>query len=908
MVQIQQHMYTREREGIFTTTPGYDTIAKSKGLENNFIKKVIHPLSSYYPPKELLNSGERDEGKYPKSKLIMVTETGELIFGQSVYKESDYTGERETFFSHNMIVPKERAKEYLYSADTVFGSLPFRTGYELTNGSQLEELDHLPFVNGDFKPLKAVLNDSHISSDQFMQLVFALLSSLTTKKKVYVSLPRDIISATESAFDLTYYLFQCIPHELRKYFGFISYAAEPQSKKNINLMFVEKGSIRPNDSLISKDYVFDFAFNHFINANENINHHPFIEFVYRNLQQTPSKLADFYTFAKTSLCDHKSPSLQSYNDLVAFYSIKEGTYNHLNNKQSSLYKSFRSFLTSDNITQKTELYHVLVNLVNDDAAKITRNALPEDETIVEILQLASLFAQKDLGKINQYLILALYYGANDSNYLNQVYKHIKGYPLLFKNVNAAILKNQKLVPVILEAYVKMRLNRMATLKEVTGEIKFWLDQHPEVFDNQVINGLSKERLVLVFQKESNQLRAFQEVQKHLSGTRSLADRIQWFKKNMITDLSLEVMGSLKMELLSPEEFDQAAVIVNNIPREFMNAEIKQKIELINIVHDIMEKRYLSNPERYFQYSHFDKLQAIVIKLIPTSHLEEQTERIALCFYNKGHRKDTIYHYDEMFSFVDSNGGMEEMRVFLQRFIRMWGGFQVSDPAFKNSVQRYLNTHAKVIFGDKRVEKRWEAIHPIIKKAMEEVKFQQLSALGKYIYKNKKTVISSLIILISLVILGGTGGLVYKQIMDEKAAEALAIQKKKEEAEKKRAAEERVKAERAEAERAAKTMTLQATGMTYKDVNNDGEISNSDELIIVISNEIDMTKLPTLEQLDINYKEEKIEINNVSEADIVVEPNAASVNVKITDNNVAYILPIAEKVISEANEQNESSEI
>ncbi|MGN7401693.1 hypothetical protein ACTHO0_17725 [Cytobacillus praedii] len=908
MLQIQQHMYTREREGIFTTTPGYDTIAKSKGLDNNFIKKVIHPLCSYYPPRELSNNGERDEGKYPKSKLIMVTDTGELILGQSVYKESDYTGERETFFSHNMIVPKERAKEYLYVADTVFGSLPFRTDYELTNGSELEELDTLPFKNGHFRPLHSILNELNISSEQCMQLIFALISSLTTKKKVYVSLPGDIRAATESAYHLTYYLFQCIPYELRKYFGFISYAAEPQSKKNINLMFVEKGSIRPNDRLISKDYVFDFAFQHFINANENLDHHPFIEFIFRTLQQAPSKLADFYTFAKTALSDQKSLSIQSYNELVSLYAIKDGGYSKTNSKYSSLYKSFRSFLTSDNISQKTELYQVLVKLVHDDAARISKHSLPDDETIAEILQLSTLFTPRDLSKIYQYLVVSLYYGASDVNYLNQVYEYIKRYPILFKNVNAAILKQPKLVPVIIEAYVELRLNSMATLKEVLEEIRYLLDQNPEVFDNQLINDLTRERLVLVFRKERNRLRAFQEVQRNLNAGRNLDDRNQLFKNAVITSLSKEVMSGLKMELLSPDEFDQAAAIANHIPGERMSAEIKQKIELIHLVHDIMEKRYLSNPERYVLHSNFDKLQAIIIKLIPTSHLEEQTERITLSFYNKGHSNDHLYHYDEMFSFVDSNGGIDEMRVFLQRFLRIWGASQVNDPAFKNAVERYLSTHSKVIFGDKRVEKRWEAIHPMIKKAMEEVKFQRLSAIGKFIYKNKKAMVSSLIVLISLVIVGGAGGLVYKQKLDEKAAEALAAQKEKEEAERKRAAEEKAKAERAEAERVAKTLTLQATGITYKDVNNDGEISNSDEIIIVVSNEIDMTKLSILEHLEIYYKEEKIEVKNISDADIVVEPNAEIVNVKISENNLAAISPIAEKVINEANEHNESSEV
>ncbi|WP_419394434.1 hypothetical protein [Cytobacillus praedii] len=137
---------------------------------------------------------------------------------------------------------------------------------------------------------------------------------------------------------------------------------------------------------------------------------------------------------------------------------------------------------------------------------------------------------------------------------------------------------------------------------------------------------------------------------------------------------------------------------------------------------------------------------------------------------------------------------------------------------------------------------------------------------------------------------------------------LPLKKKRRKQRGKEQLEEKAKAERAEAERVAKTLTLQATGITYKDVNNDGEISNSDEIIIVVSNEIDMTKLLILEHLEIYYKEEKIEVKNISEADIVVEPNAEIVNVKISENNLAATSPIAEKVINEAKEHNESSEV
>ncbi|MFO1443236.1 hypothetical protein KDN24_08410 [Bacillus sp. Bva_UNVM-123] len=909
MSRIQQHMYTREREGVFTSSPGYDTIAVSKGLDHLFIKNIIHPLCTYYPPKELTSIGERDEGKYPKSKLITITETGELILGQSVYKDSDYTGERETFFTHNYIVPKERVCDYLYSTEAVFGKLSFQTKYDLASGKQLEELDNLPSEKITFKPLNSILAEIQISPEQFQQLVFALISSLTSKKKVYVSLPGNVVNSTEMAFQLAYYLFQCVPFELRKSFGFISYSAEPQNKKNINLMFVEKGSIRPNDSLISKDFVFDFAQGIYLNAKENIEAHPFIKFAYECLQKNPSKLAEFYVFAKNALCEKKVLSLQTYNDLVALYSIKDGNYSETKYKISSLFKIFRSFLTIDNIDQKVELYDLLVKLVSDEIQKITENALPDDDAIIEILHFSSLFAQKDFGKLTSYLVYSLYYGSKDLKYFNQVYQHIKQYPSLFKRVNATILKNPKLVPAIFERYVKMRFNTITSLKELVNEVKFMLDHNPEVVGNYVFEDLTKQTFLSIFKKERDLLKAFYTVKRDLSTVRKQDERVILFIKTILNMLSLEVIRGLKLESLGPDEFEQASLIVSNIPVEFRNGDIKEKIELIGNVYVIMEKRHFTELERFIQNSNFDKLQAIILKLLPTSHLIEQTEKIAFCFYNKEHRVDTIYHYDKMFSYVDSNGGIEAMRNFLQRFTRMWGGTHFNDPVFKLAVGRYIKAHAKEIFSEKRVVKRWEVIHPYVKKAMEEVKFQQRSAIGKFLHKNIKAVTLSLIVFMTIVIIGGAGALVYKHLEEEKAAEALAAQK---EAERKEAiaAQEKAEKEKAEAEQmAAKIITLQAMEINYKDIDKDGQVSISDVLTIKSSAIIDDSNLSTLEQLTIIYKEkEAFEIKNVTEGDLEFSELKDSVDLKITEANLADVEAIVEKVINEAEELNESSEM
>ncbi|MFD2875249.1 hypothetical protein ACFTAO_03610 [Paenibacillus rhizoplanae] len=35
---ITQQMYTRERRGVYRSTEGFDTVAKSESLDNNFVK------------------------------------------------------------------------------------------------------------------------------------------------------------------------------------------------------------------------------------------------------------------------------------------------------------------------------------------------------------------------------------------------------------------------------------------------------------------------------------------------------------------------------------------------------------------------------------------------------------------------------------------------------------------------------------------------------------------------------------------------------------------------------------------------------------------------------------------------------------------------------------------------------
>lgn len=96
---IQQQMYTRERKGVFRSTEGFDTVAKSSGLDVAFIKKVLHPFCMYDAPAELVSRSEKDGALYPEAVHLFHAENGETVLGRSIYQPVDFTGLRSAFFN-----------------------------------------------------------------------------------------------------------------------------------------------------------------------------------------------------------------------------------------------------------------------------------------------------------------------------------------------------------------------------------------------------------------------------------------------------------------------------------------------------------------------------------------------------------------------------------------------------------------------------------------------------------------------------------------------------------------------------------------------------------------------------------------------------------------------------------------
>lgn len=177
-------MYTRERRGVYRATEGFDTVAKSESLDNNFVKKIIHPFCLYDAPAELAARGEKNEELYPAALHLFHTETNDTVIGQSRYQATDFTGQRSAFFAHNFVVPPTRAEEIIQSyGDWLHAD--FAGSYEGELGGTLPELADIPALQreGQADPL-TVVGSLGFSEALFKALLQAVMISVASKKKV----------------------------------------------------------------------------------------------------------------------------------------------------------------------------------------------------------------------------------------------------------------------------------------------------------------------------------------------------------------------------------------------------------------------------------------------------------------------------------------------------------------------------------------------------------------------------------------------------------------------------------------------------------------------------------------------------------------------------------------------------
>ncbi|GAC41132.1 glycosyltransferase [Paenibacillus popilliae ATCC 14706] len=492
-------MYTRERRGIFRSNEGFDTIAASSGLDTGFIKKVLHPFCVYDVPAELAARGKKDEARYPQALHLFHADMGQLVLGRSIYQAADFTGLRSAFFTHNYVVPAERAAEAVKDYPSLLNA-DFAGSYDIEQGTDLPELERIPAAAEERRSASpiALLASLGIDEKLFKQLLFAVMSSIVTRRKVFVALDIAVEELSEAALQLVGVLYGSLPYVYRRRLGFLTFSQEPQSRKGIHLTFVEQGSLRPNDRNIDKDYTFDLASRRVTNVDLDLGKQPYLSFAWSNLAQ-PERAEAFYVFAEQMLegmDSQRHTAIASCHELAVLYQIEEGTDSlYMQNRVGAL-RSMLDYLAPEGAVQsKQRLTELLRRCFEREVERVKQGEMP-DPAIVKCFMEYEALAGSALGSdLIGYLIRSLYEAsqAKGRERMEAYYTLIEGSASVSRPFFDTLLRGGKTVD-LFYPYIRQKFQEIVRAEELVKLAHHWSSQHPVLLSKAEFTELAAGQL------------------------------------------------------------------------------------------------------------------------------------------------------------------------------------------------------------------------------------------------------------------------------------------------------------------------------------------------------------------------------------------------------------------------------
>lgn len=476
-------MYTRERRGIFRSNEGFDTIAASSGLDPGFIKKVLHPFCVYDAPAELASRGEKDEARYPQALHLFHADMGQLVLGRSIYQAADFTGLRSAFFTHNYIVPAERAAEAVKDYPSLLNA-DFAGSYDIEQGTELPELERIPAAAEAGRPASPtnLLASLGIDEKMFKQLLFAVMSSVVTRRKVFVALDVAAEELSETALQLVGVLYGSLPYAYRRALGFLTFSKEPLNRKGIHLTFVEQGSLRPNDRNIDKDYTFDLASKRVTNVDLDLGKQPYLSFAWSNLEQ-PERAEAFFAFAEQMLegmDTQRHTAIASCHELAVLFQIEEGSDSlYMQNRVGAL-RSMLDYLTPEGAVQsKQRLAELFRGCFQREYERVKQGEIP-DPSIVKCFMEYEALAGAALGSdLIGYLIRSLHeaHQGKGSDRMEAYYALIEGSDSVSRTFFETLLRGGKTVDLFFP-YIRQKFQETVRAEELVKLALHWSSRHP----------------------------------------------------------------------------------------------------------------------------------------------------------------------------------------------------------------------------------------------------------------------------------------------------------------------------------------------------------------------------------------------------------------------------------------------
>lgn len=782
---IQQQIYTRERKGVFRSTEGFDTVAKSSGLDVAFIKKVLHPFCMYDAPAELISRSEKDGTLYPEAVHLFHTENGETVLGRSIYQPVDFTGLRSAFLTHNYIIPSGRSGEVTEKFKTWLAA-SFTDSYDPEIGTELPELEDIP-TRGAAEPAlgqasaKETLERLGFDEQLFKQLLFAILTaSGEGRKKVYVSLDVPVEDISRSALALMQIVYSYLPYEHRRRLGFLSYVKEPQSRKFIHVQFVEKGSLRPQDRSIEKDFIFDLAAGRFGQIDADWSRQPYLDLAWSHLEKG-EQLQGFFEFADEMLSDmegERKSALSSYHELAVYYRIEQGEELLYEENKVTILRGLLEYLKpSGGPDVRMRLNDLFLSRFDREFDLNRQGQLPS-AAVAECFR--DYFGLPGAGledKIVSYYILALHNAMTQMRQeeADALYALIEGHPGLEAAFFGNVLNSERLLTVLFDPYIRNKFQRATDLKSLLNLIHAWGKKFPLVLHDPSFQDLAKTRLMDKLRSANQLLRATDMVMKEVGKwDAGIPEGEQAFQASGMTELltssALRVLLSeLDLDRLTKEQVIGAEFLrqydAKRWAAELRDSRLSSHAVMLHALY-----RLFTEPKPGAEIfaglgpMETDRVQQTARKWLQGEIEPAEFPRITLAFFRESDAG--FVEYGALLDYLRRDAADKDM---IYKFL-LWSQ---SDPNFTRprglvpsyaaAILAYFKRHDKNAFKSREYRREYfTKAGPALSTVLNKAKLELSSPVSRFFSGNRKTVLMGSTMAVLLILVVAASWLVLKE--------------------------------------------------------------------------------------------------------------------------------------------------
>lgn len=775
---IQQQLYTRERSGIFRGTEGFDTVAASDGLDSVFIKKQLHPFCGYDAPAELTSRGEKEAGSYPPAIHIFHTDSGDTVLGRSIYQPVDFTGLRSAFLTHNYVISSARQDEIVANYYSYLEA-DFADRYYPEIGRQLPELEQLPqlpqHLQNNLSDLttEKLLHELKLDEKGFKQLLFAVMTAVGEgRKKVYVALDVPAERISQYAVALLKMLYGCLPFELRRRFGFLTYAKEPQSRKFIHLQFVERGSLRPNDRGIEKEYVFDLASGRMPQDEIDEIRQPYLDFVWRAIGDL-ERLKDFHRFADEMLAGmepQRRTLLSSYHELCVFYQIEAGNWELYETHKLTVLRGLLSYLEPAGALDTRERLNDIFLAAFDLEFDLMKQRKVAQLPVVECFRDYYRLENRSFGiKFINYLIHALHHilKGEEPELAPSLYSLVESQSELSRAFFDTVLKHGELSTILFDPYLQSKLAETQGSKEVLNVVHSWVVAHPDLLWNSSFKEYAVSSLTDKLRKEPRLLPAVHMALENIRkwGRTPLPDSgITVADSELAELLSLAakrlLLSELELDKLSQDQVISATFLgdMDAFAGLQLEGKLRSHAAMLQALYQWFAQR--EPTEAIFQkisIGDVERLQELGRKWLQSSIEAAQFGRIVLAFYQDSN-SGSVDHtrvLDYLHRYVTDKEKIYEFMLWSQGH-PFFAQSRSLVPGYSSALLTYFKKHDRGAFKNKDYRTRYfdKAGAPLAK-VFAEARLALSSPLKRFLVQNGKKVRMTILAVASgLVVIAG----------------------------------------------------------------------------------------------------------------------------------------------------------